>query len=272
MEVDELRLLTVLDALISDAFVKANEDLLHHTSPPFPFRDLACLFTSKSALLLGKLGNLREQQRSGKRPSRKKTDKETKAIPPPCFKVSLAAGETFANQDDLYDFFNAMLKFESKSVFLNLMKHGYAVMVTAGPTDAIVAAAAFVAASNALFLDSIAALHGSHCKAFTLLANDCSDGWPLLQENLSVHDTNALTQASNGQFQKIGLGSLLVALLSRIAIVRCNESPAVYLKANKETQNYHSHRGLQAVARTGCGARAELIAAGPEGNREGKPE
>jgi hypothetical protein len=237
MEVDELRLLSVLDALISDAFDKANEDLPNHASPPFPFLELACLFSSESALLLGKLGNLREQQRSGNRLSRKKAHKETKAIPPPCFKVSLASGETFAKQEDLYDFFNAMLKFESKAVFCKIMKHGHAVMVTAGPTDAIVAAAAFVAASNALFVDAIAASHGSHCKAFKLLANDCSDGWPLLQENLSVHDTNALTQASNGQFQKIGLGSLLVALLSRIAIVGCNESPAVYLKANKETQN-----------------------------------
>jgi hypothetical protein len=146
------------------------------------------------------------------------------------------------------------------------------VVVTAGPTDAIVAAAAFIAAPDGLFVDAIAASHGSHRKAFKLLANDFSDGWPLLQEFLSVHDTNALTQARNGQFQKIGLGSLLVALLSRFALVRCDESPAVCLKANKETQNCHSHRGFQAVAKTGFVAPANLFSIVPLVNRKGNPK
>jgi hypothetical protein len=140
--------------------------------------------------------------------------------------VILGNGKAYADEIDLYEFFNAMLEFQSETTFSTFMQNGYSLVVRAGTHNELVAAASFILQPDDLFIDAMVVSHGTH-------PNPCK-----------------LRGKSPKTFQNCGLGSFLIALLSRVATVRCTSIPSVYLKANEVSIPFYSSLGFQRVPKS----------------------
>ena len=221
-----------LDLLITDAFGKAKADLRDFCSPLGPLFNLSSLFPSHSAPSLRMLAQIVLPTRSAK--------------PPPYLKVALGVGDEFAKANDIYSFFNGMLEFESEDAFAGFVQHGYTLVILGGNHNDIVAAASFIVASDGLFVDAIAVSHGTH--------KDSCKMSPQMVKAVCKDDTQIklLSNASGANFQRFGLGSLFIELLSRCASLLCSSSnAAVYLKANTGSQPYYLDRGFERATRMG---------------------
>jgi hypothetical protein len=222
-----------VEARIINAFDKSSENIEGHSWPIGTLEELAYLFPSKSAPSLHALSTLQARQRSA----------SVIAAPAGITKlqVVLGVGKPFAVARSLHSFYNSMLEFESAELFESFIDSGYSVVVTNETDHAIVAAASFVAHSDGIFVDAIAVSTGHHENSCPLSA----DKFILVDDDdIQIH----LLAEAKGSFQNCGLGSFLLALLSRCANWLCKDSPAVYLKANKSHQNFYTNRGFHPVS------------------------
>jgi hypothetical protein len=165
------------------------------------------------------------------------------------FNVRLGTGKEYAEEKKLHQFFTGMLCFESQKVFTEFVDRGYSVVVTAGPSQLVVAAASFVIEDDGLFVDAIAVSHGSHPDAY----------------KPSVHGSH-----NNGNWQRSGLGSFLLAVIARCAALACTLTSAVYLRADKAMENklhFYRNNGFKQVVTTGFTAPESLFARVAEVNR-----
>jgi hypothetical protein len=210
---------------IDFAVEQANLDVVNFRSTLGTLSELRVLFPSVSAPTLGMLARL---------------SIPTKSIKPvPVLKVTLGVGHEFAEACNLYNFFNSMLVFESEDAFAGFVKHGYTVAITAGKHDEIVAAAAFVAAPDGIFVDAMAVSHGTHPNAFILSKSN-------VEKVVKDKDQLKSLTASNGaDFQGLGLGCLITELLCHLATSLCTKNLfGVYLKAHTSTQPFYFNRGF----------------------------
>jgi hypothetical protein len=204
---------------------------------------LACIFPATAKQSLSELAALRQVL-----PPRMRSEGGEAT-----FNVRLGTGQEYAEEKKLHQFFTGMLFFESSKVFTEFVKLGYSLVVTAGPSQLVVAAASFIIEDDGLFVDAIAVSHGTHPDAY----------------KPSVHGSH-----NNGNWQRYGLGSFLLAIISRCATLACTVTPAVYLRADMTTENEHHfyrNNGFKQVATTGFTAPDGLFKLVPEVNRATSP-
>lgn len=251
-----------VDSKINAAFALADVHTTHCSTPAF-LDEFELLFSPTSVDSLGYLGSLHQVPPTA----------PPNASMPLIFKVLLGFGNTFAEARDLHSFFNGMIEFEPQPVFARFMQQAYAVVVTAGDNQNIVAAASFIVASDGVFVDAIAVSHGRHAKAFKLNNVDLMTETDI-ETFASEHNlTNLmLSDASDGNFQNFGLGAFLLSFITRCASLRCSQSASVFLKAHKKSQSFYSKRGFVPVAKTVFTAYRNLFSMVPEVHRQIGPE
>jgi hypothetical protein len=165
------------------------------------------------------------------------------------FNVRLGTGHDYAASKKLHQFFTGILCFESQKVFTEFVDRGYSVVVTAGPSQLVVAAASFIIEDDGLFVNAIAVSHGSHPDSY----------------KSSVHGSH-----NNDNWQRYGLGSFLLAVIARCAALACTVTSAVYLRANTAMENklhFYRNNGFKQMVTTGFTAPDSLFARVPEVNR-----
>jgi hypothetical protein len=199
----------IVDRMIETAFESAIQDQAKKSSLVAPLCELDVLFDPRFKTSLTKLANLKVPPRQ----------KQAHFLP--SLQVVVGVGKPLVENTNLHEFFTAMLEFESDATFSRFMKDGYYLVVRGGTHDDLVAAAAFIITPVGIFVDALAVSRGSH-------PHTC---------RLPGHVTTT--------FQKLGLGSFLMALLSRVAILRCTTTPAIYLKANNDSTEFYTVKGFR---------------------------
>ena len=222
--------LKALDIQLKRSFAGAQQDLttfLHNINSLENFKFLYPTKHNTSLRLLSRLPAL----------SRKKTSKLADKDPP-SLQVILGVGKEYTDAKGLYAFFNGILEFEPEAVFNNFCEHGYSLVITGGAHDAVVAAAVFIIAPDGIFVDAIAVSHGRHENACKLT--------PDYFKGTNEQEAQFLVDAK-GSFQRCGLGSFMFALLSRIALLKCDKSPGVFLKANLVLEPFYTACGFESL-------------------------
>ena len=151
--------------------------------------------------------------------------------------VMVGHGQEFATANKLHEFFSGMIESESEKEYLGFIKHGHSLVVTAGHEPrSIVAAASFTGRSDGIYVAAMAVSHGKH-------KDSCVVPQKALL-NFREDQTKHKTSLKEGDFQGLGLGALLLVLLSGMARLVCVEEAAIYLKAHFEKKEYYIRRGF----------------------------
>ena len=244
----------LMDKKINQAFTKATADLHSYQWSIGLLSDLKTLFPSKFGSSLTTLSKLTARPRSASTIST--TAKLPK--PKPSFKVVLGVGKAFSDATQLFRFFNSLLEFETETVYSTFVEQGYSIVITGGNHNSIVAAAVFMVASDGIFVDALAVSTGHHENSIALT--------DAVFEPADVPQVNFFLDIKDGSFRRLGLGSLLLALISRCAILRCKDSPGVFLKAHKRYFKFYKEAGFDRLGKKDT-LPAQLLRIVPKVNR-----
>jgi hypothetical protein len=127
----------------------------------------------------------------------------------------------------LFKFFDAVLQFQNRDDFLQVLDHGYSISMIGGPHNEIAGAISFVSAAEGIFIDAIAVANGrgpSMCRLNnpSFIAGDAE------QEKM-------IKNSETGSFQHLGLGTLLLLPVEQIAGQQCaDKNPYLFLKTNPD--------------------------------------
>jgi GNAT superfamily N-acetyltransferase len=246
-----------LDAMITDGFSKALADLQVFCSSLGSLSVLEALFPPKTAPCLRALADVTVGPSLTSRPF---------------FTVTLGVGLNHAEEQNLHEFYNCMLEFETEQSFSNFVKSGYSVVITGGTEPpVVVAAASFVVAAEGIFVDAIAVSHGAHINACSLPTHAMTPAMVKIMKKVNTEDGGSVDLRKalrNKDFQRLGLGSVLLSFLAQCARLRCSNDAAVYLKAHRSTQGYYATRGYKPVADTTLGLPDNLASVVPKSHWE----
>jgi hypothetical protein len=186
-----------------------------------PLRGHALLFPELfQTTSLGLLGSLFQKSRIG----------ATATSTLPGFQVHFGAG-SFCERK-LFLFFDLVLQFQDRDDFSQVLHHGFSISVIGGPHNEIAAAIVFVSAAEGIFIDAIAVANGrgpNMCRLNTL---------SFIAGN--AEEEQMITNSERGSFQHLGLGTLLLSLVERIASQQCADmSPSIFLKTNPDGFEYY---------------------------------
>jgi hypothetical protein len=148
----------------------------------------------------------------------------------PGFQVHFGVGRF--RERSLFKFFDAVLQFQDREDFLQVLDHRYSISVIGGPHNEIAAAIVFVSAAEGIFIDAIAVANGrgpSMCR----LNNSSFIAGNAEQEKM-------IKNSEIGRFQHLGLGTLLLSLVEQIAAQQCaDKNPSIFLKTNPDGFEYY---------------------------------
>jgi hypothetical protein len=235
-----------IDTKIVTAFSTANADLEFNHAMMGSLLLFDNLFPGPKASLLRTLASLHNTSESNI----------------PSLTVVLGVGRDFAERFSLHAFFNSMLVFESEQVFLDFATHGYSLLITGGPDHKVVAAASFILQPDGTFIDALAVSHRRHPGACQLTTS--------VFVPTNAVESQFLTDVHDGSFQSRGLGSFLLALISRCASLKCHESAVVYLKGPKNLVKYYNKNRYAVVSKKES-LPANLFSIVPAENYDTKP-
>jgi hypothetical protein len=210
------------DVLVTNALLKVkNRGNKTNFFSLGPLRGQALLFPELfQTTFLGLLGSLFQKSRIGAAATSTLSG----------FHVHFGAG-TFRERK-LFLFFHSVLQFQDRDDFSQVLHHGYSISVIGGPHNEIAAAIVFVSAAEGIFIDTIAVANGrgpNQCRlnSLSFIAGD-------------VAAEQMITNSEKGTFQHLGLGTLLLSLVERIAAQQCaDNNPSIFLKTNPNGFEYY---------------------------------
>jgi hypothetical protein len=118
----------------------------------------------------------------------------------PGFQVCFGVGRW--RERSLFKFFDAVLQFQNRDDFLQVLDHGHSISVIGGPHDEIAGAISFVSAAEGIFIDAIAVPNGRGL-GMCRLNNPSFVAGDAEQEKM-------IKNSETGSFQHLGLGTLLL--------------------------------------------------------------
>jgi hypothetical protein len=114
-----------------------------------------------------------------------------------------------------------VLQFQNKDHFNTVLQHGQSIAVIGGPHSEIAAAAVFVSTAEGVFIDAIAVANGRGPNMCRLNSSS------FIANNDEAEDM--IKTSEKGSFQHLGLGTLLLSLVDRIAWQQCaDKNPSFF--------------------------------------------
>jgi hypothetical protein len=157
----------------------------------------------------------------------------------PRLKVIMGVG--LQHEAKLYDFFNAVLQFQSREHFSAFLQNGYSLQIVVGIEAEIVGAITFIVAEDGMFIDALGVSngHGPHC---------CNLGSTTFKER-NKPEKQFFARSNNGGFQGLGVGSFLLTLAADFATFKCkkNVGATITLKTSTSAFPFYEKYGFNHV-------------------------